>query len=89
MRAGKAMYEELYENNIGILKQLTRHYAGACMKDNAIEPEDLFQAGFIGLIGALKAFNEKKARGEATEKERNPNGFRSFGWMGKITSTEH
>ena len=54
------MYEELYQENRGLLRLVARRYAAACQRDRAVSVEDLTQAGFFGLIQASKTFDPDK-----------------------------
>jgi RNA polymerase sigma factor (sigma-70 family) len=51
------MYEELLKQNRGLIAWAARRYAGAIRKDNAIDMDDLLQAGFIGLVNAGRTYN--------------------------------
>ena len=51
------MYEELYQENRGLLQHMARKYATACQYDRAVTVEDLIQAGFFGLVRAAETFN--------------------------------
>ncbi len=44
---------ELYERNTGLLFTLARRYRGI---DNAVDMDDLMQAGFLGLLAAVDAW---------------------------------
>lgn len=52
------MYEDIYEQNKGLLRSMARRYARACALDRAVSEEDLTQAGFIGLVKAAESFDE-------------------------------
>ena len=54
------MYEELYQENRGLLRLVAWRYAAACQRDRAVSVEDLTQAGFFGLIQASKTFDPDK-----------------------------
>jgi RNA polymerase sigma factor (sigma-70 family) len=56
------MYEKLLTDNRGLLVWAARRYSGACQYDNAVDVEDLIQAGFIGLVNAMETYNESKGR---------------------------
>lgn len=51
------MYEEVYEQNKGLLVMMARRYARVCALDRAVSMEDLMQAGFIGLMKAADSFD--------------------------------
>ncbi len=51
------MYEEIYEQNKGLLVMMARRYARACALDRAMSVEDLMQAGAIGLMKAADSFD--------------------------------
>ena len=48
---------ELYERNTGLLFTLARRYRGI---DNAVDTDDLIQAGFLGLLAAVDAWEPEK-----------------------------
>ena len=48
--------EQLYRENAGLIHSLARRYAGACKRDRGLDPEDLEQAGFLGLIQAQRTW---------------------------------
>ena len=54
------MYEELYEENRGLLHALARRYATACKLDRAVSVEDLKQAGFFGLVIASQTYDPER-----------------------------
>lgn len=54
------MYEDLYEENKGLLRAVARRYAAACQYDRAVSVEDLEQAGFFGLVKASQTFDEER-----------------------------
>lgn len=51
------MYEELYQENRGLLLHVARRYAAACQRDRAVSVEDLTQAGFFGLVKAQQTYD--------------------------------
>ena len=51
------MYEEVYEQNKGLLVMMARRYARVCALDRAVSMEDLIQAGSIGLMKAADSFD--------------------------------
>lgn len=51
------MYEEICEQNKGLLVTMARRYAGVCALDRAVSTEDLIQAGFIALMRAADTFD--------------------------------
>jgi len=53
-------YTELYERNTGLLYSLARRYYTACQLDRAIDTDDLMQAGFIGLMAAVEAWEPER-----------------------------
>ena len=54
------MYEELYQENRGLLLHVARRYAAACQRDRAVSVEDLTQAGFFGLVYAEKTYDSAR-----------------------------
>ena len=50
------MYEQLFEANRGLVWILARRYAERCTA--SVDVEDLFQAGFFGLVRASETFEE-------------------------------
>ena len=54
------MYEKLLTDNRGLLVWAARRYSGACKNDNAVDVEDLIQAGFMGLVDAQATYDETK-----------------------------
>lgn len=56
------MYEELYRDNVRLLRHLAGKYATACALDRAVDVEDLVQAGFFGLIRAKETFDEGRGK---------------------------
>ncbi len=53
----KWMYEEVYEQNKGLLVMMAKRYARVCALDRAVSMEDLIQAGCIGLMKAADSFD--------------------------------
>ena len=51
------MYEEVYEQNRGLLVMMARRYERICALDRAVSMEDLMQAGALGLIKAADSFD--------------------------------
>ena len=51
------MYEEVYEQNKGLLVMMAKRYARVCALDRAVSMEDLIQAGCIGLMKAADNFD--------------------------------
>ena len=51
------MYEEMYEQNKGLLVMMARRYERVCALDRAVSMDDLIQAGFIGLMKAADSFD--------------------------------
>ena len=51
------VYEELCEQNKGLLVMMAQRYANMCALDRAVSMEDLVQTGFIGLIKAAKSYD--------------------------------
>ena len=60
------MYEELYQENKGLLQHVARKYAGACQYDRAVTVEDLIQAGFLGLVRAAETFKQAEGKSWAS-----------------------
>lgn len=54
------MYEELYQENRGLLHTVARRYAAACQWDRAVSVEDLEQAGFFGLVKASQSYQAEE-----------------------------
>lgn len=52
------MYEDLYQQNKGLLHAMARRWAVSCKHDRAVSVEDLAQAGFFGLVKAAETFDE-------------------------------
>ncbi len=48
---------ELYTNNRGLLYKLARRYAHV---DNAVDTDDLVQAGYLGLVEAARTYDASK-----------------------------
>lgn len=59
------MYEEVYEQNKGLVASMARRYAGVCALDRAVSVEDLTQAGFVALIKAAKTYDPAAGKGWA------------------------
>ena len=57
------MYEELWDKNKGIVIKLMNQYKRACLMDNAVSPDDLVQAGFLGLVKAEQTFDPTAGKG--------------------------
>ena len=53
----KRMYEEVYEQNKGLLVLMAKRYSRVCALDRAVSMEDLMQAGCIGLMKAADSFD--------------------------------
>ncbi len=51
------MYEEVYEQNRGLLVMMARRYERICALDRAVSMEDLMQAGALGLMKAADSFD--------------------------------
>ena len=51
------MYEELYRQNVRLIRKIANRYRSACERDNAVDIDDLLQAGFIGLVCADKTYD--------------------------------
>lgn len=51
------MYEELYAQNVGLLRAMAKRYAPLCAMDRAVSQEDLEQAGFLGLVRAEETYD--------------------------------
>ena len=51
------MYEDIYEQNKGLLVTMARRYALVFALDRAVSVEDLMQAGFIGLMKAADTYD--------------------------------
>lgn len=51
------MYEELYRQNVRLIRKMANRYRSACERDNAVDIDDLLQAGFIGLVCADKTYD--------------------------------
>ena len=51
------MYEDVYEQNKGLLVMMARRYARVCALDGAVSMEDLLQAGFVGLMRAADSYD--------------------------------
>ncbi len=51
------MYEQLLSENRGLIAWAARRYTGAAQRDNAIDYDDLLQAGFVGIVEASRTFN--------------------------------
>ena len=49
--------EKLISENIGLVKYWTKHYAGLCERCGDIDPDDLLQAGFLGVMEAADTFD--------------------------------
>ena len=60
------MYEDLYQENRGLLQLVARRFAWACAFDRAVSVEDLTQAGFIGLVKASESYAPDKGRSWAS-----------------------
>ena len=60
------MYEELYQENRGLLHTVARRYAAACRHDRAVSVEDLEQAGFFGLVKASQTYDPEGGSSWAT-----------------------
>ena len=58
MTGGICVYEEIYEQNRGLLTVLARQYEKICALDRAVSTEDLMQAGFFALVKASESFDE-------------------------------
>ena len=58
MTGGICVYEEIYEQNRGLLTVLARQYENICALDRAVSTEDLMQAGFFALVKAAESFDE-------------------------------
>lgn len=51
------MYEELYRQNVRLIRKIANRYRRACERDNAVDVDDLLQVGFIGLVCADKTYD--------------------------------
>ncbi|MDD3920872.1 MAG: sigma-70 family RNA polymerase sigma factor [Eubacteriales bacterium] len=51
---------EVCEENRGLVYHIAKRYISACRQDRAADIDDLAQAGYIGLIEAVKTFDESK-----------------------------
>lgn len=51
------MYEQLFEDNHGLIATIARKYTWAINGDPAIDFDDLMQTGFIGLVRAQETFS--------------------------------
>ena len=56
------MYEDLYENNKGLLVTMAAKYKGCCEADRAVSKEDLMQAGFLALVRAWQTYDPDKGK---------------------------
>lgn len=62
MREALKVYEDLYQENKGMLWAMARRFQGYCEQDRAVSVEDLFQAGFIGLVEAAQTFDKESGK---------------------------
>ena len=51
------MYDELYRQNVRLIRKIANRFRRACERDNAVDVDDLMQAGFIGLVRADKTYD--------------------------------
>jgi len=51
------MYEEICEQNKGLVVSMARRYARACALDRAVSKEDLIQSGYLALMRAAQTYD--------------------------------
>ena len=56
----KHALEDLYARNRGLLYRLAQRYRGACERDRAVDLDDLIQAGYLGLVDAMHAWEPER-----------------------------
>ena len=59
------MYEDVFEQNKGLVVSMARRYAGVCALDRAVSVEDLTQAGFVALMRAADTYDPGAGKGWA------------------------
>ena len=57
------MYEEICEENRGLLVMMARRYERVCALDRAVSMDDLMQAGALGLMRAAQTFDPDAGKG--------------------------
>lgn len=57
------MYEEICEQNRGLLVMMARRYERVCALDRAVSMDDLMQAGALGLMRAAQTFDPGAGKG--------------------------
>lgn len=59
-RGDQQAMEDLFIKNRGLLYSLAKRYKSACERDRAADIDDLIQAGYIGLVNAVRAWEPER-----------------------------